>query len=63
VYHYGVIALTAALFRKYELDFSMRSPQMFFVSLGATLLIASLSFHLFEKPITDLKDKLFRVSS
>jgi peptidoglycan/LPS O-acetylase OafA/YrhL len=63
VYHYGIIALTAALFRKYELDFSMRSPQMFFVSFGATLLVAAVSFALLEKPITDLKDKLFRVSS
>jgi len=62
VYHYGVIALTASLFRKYDLDYSMRSPQMFLVSFSATLFIATVSFYLLEKPITDLKDKLFRVS-
>lgn len=62
VYHYGAIAIVSALFRKYELDYSMRSPQMFSASFAATLLAASLSFYLLEKPITDLKDKFFRVS-
>jgi peptidoglycan/LPS O-acetylase OafA/YrhL len=63
VYHYGIIAIASALFRKYELDYSMRSPQMFLASFGATLLVATVSFNLLEKPIIDLKDKLFRVSS
>jgi peptidoglycan/LPS O-acetylase OafA/YrhL len=63
VYHYGVIAIMAVLFRKYDLDYSLRSPQMFIASFGTTLLIATLSFYLLEKPITDLKDKIFRVSS
>jgi len=62
VYHYGIIAIMVALFRKYELDYSLRSPQMFIASFGATLLIATLSFYLLEKPITDLKDKLFSTS-
>jgi peptidoglycan/LPS O-acetylase OafA/YrhL len=62
VYHYGVIAIMVALFRKYELDYSLRSPQMFFASFGATLLIATVSFYLLEKPITDLKDRLFSTS-
>jgi peptidoglycan/LPS O-acetylase OafA/YrhL len=62
VYHYGTIAIMVALFRKYELDYSLRSPQMFIASFGVTLLIASLSFYLFEKPITDLKDRIFSTS-
>jgi peptidoglycan/LPS O-acetylase OafA/YrhL len=62
VYHYGVIALFAAIFNKYGLPYSMRSPQMFLAAMSATLLIAATSFHLLEKPIIDLKDKLFRVS-
>jgi len=62
VYHYGIIAVMVALFRKYDLDYSLRSPQMFVVSFGATLLIATLSFYLLEKPITNLKDRIFRVS-
>jgi len=63
VYHYGIIAITVALFRKYDLEYSLRSPQMFIVSMSATLLIATLSFYLLEKPIINLKDKLFRVSA
>jgi peptidoglycan/LPS O-acetylase OafA/YrhL len=63
VYHYGIIAITVALFRKYEINYSLRSPQMFIVTMGATLLIATLSFYLLEKPIINLKDKIFRVSS
>jgi peptidoglycan/LPS O-acetylase OafA/YrhL len=63
VYHYGIIAITVALFRKYDLNYSMRSPQMFMVSMSATLLIATLSFYLLEKPVINLKDKLFRVST
>lgn len=62
VYHYGVIAIIAAIFNKYGLPYSMRSPQMFLAAMSATLLIAAASFHLLEKPIIDLKDKLFRVS-
>jgi peptidoglycan/LPS O-acetylase OafA/YrhL len=63
VYHYGIIAILVALFRKYDLDYSLRSPQMFVASFGVTLLIATISFYLLEKPIINLKDKLFRVSS
>jgi peptidoglycan/LPS O-acetylase OafA/YrhL len=63
VYHYGVIAIVAALFRKYGLDYSMRSPQMFFAAMGITLLIATISFTLLEKPLINLKDKFFRTSS
>jgi peptidoglycan/LPS O-acetylase OafA/YrhL len=62
VYHYGIIAITLALLRKYGLGYSLRSPQMFVASFGATLLIATLSFYLLEKPIINLKDKIFRVS-
>ena len=62
-FHLDFFLFTAALFRKDELDFSMRSPQMFFVSFGATRLVATVSFYLLEKPITDLKDRLVRVSS
>jgi peptidoglycan/LPS O-acetylase OafA/YrhL len=63
VYHYGVIAIMVALFRKYDLAYSLRSPQMFIAAMGTTLLIATLSFYLLEKPIINLKDKLFRVTS
>jgi peptidoglycan/LPS O-acetylase OafA/YrhL len=63
VYHYGVIAILAALLPKYGLGVSMRSPQMFLAAMSATLLIATISFFLLEKPLINLKDKLFRTSS
>ena len=63
VYHYGIIAVCIALVRKYDLGYSLRSPQMFLMAFGSSLLMASLSFHLLEKPIIDLKDKFFRVQS
>ena len=61
VYHYGIIALAVAVFREYGLPYSVRSPQMFAAAMGSTLLIATLSFYLLEKPIIDLKDKFFRI--
>jgi peptidoglycan/LPS O-acetylase OafA/YrhL len=63
VYHYGIIAITTALFRKYGIGYSLRSPQMFVIAMSATLLVATLSFYLLEKPIINLKDRMFRVSS
>jgi peptidoglycan/LPS O-acetylase OafA/YrhL len=63
VYHYGIIAIFAALFHKYDLPYSLRSPQMFVAALGTTLIVATLSFYMLEKPIINLKEKLFRVSS
>jgi peptidoglycan/LPS O-acetylase OafA/YrhL len=62
VYHYGVIAIMTALFKTYEIDYSLRSVQMFVASMGATLIVASLSFYLLEKPVINLKDKFFRVA-
>jgi peptidoglycan/LPS O-acetylase OafA/YrhL len=63
VYHYGIIAIMVAVFRKYDLGYSLRSPQMFIASFGTTLLIATLSFYLLERPVTNLKDRIFHVSS
>ncbi len=62
VFHYGIIAIMVALFQKYGLEYSIRSPQMFFAAMSATFLIAAISFTLLEKPLIDLKDKLFRVA-
>lgn len=61
VYHYGIIAITVSLFKTYGLDYSLRSFEMFIAAMSATLVVASLSFYLLEKPIINLKDKLFRV--
>lgn len=61
VYHYGIIAIFAAIFHKYGLDYSLRSPQMFFSAMSATLIIATLSFYLLEKPLITLKGKFFKI--
>jgi peptidoglycan/LPS O-acetylase OafA/YrhL len=60
VYHYGMIAVVGAVFRKYDLDYGLRSPQYLVVALAATVLLASLSFRFMEKPLIDLKDRFFR---
>ena len=54
--------IITALFRKYGLGYSLRSPQMFITAMSATLLTATLSFYLLEKPIINLKDRIFRVA-
>ena len=61
VYHYGVIAVLVALFKTYGLDYSLRSFEMTSAAMGATLVIASLSFYFLERPIINLKDRFFRV--
>ncbi|HEX2696471.1 MAG TPA: acyltransferase, partial [Anaerolineales bacterium] len=63
VYHYGLIAVIGALFRKYGLDDSVHSPQMFFLALMLTIIVATLSFFFLEKPLMDLKDRFFRMPS
>jgi peptidoglycan/LPS O-acetylase OafA/YrhL len=63
VYHYGIIAIGLALFRKYDLPYSLRSPQLFAAALCATLAVATLSYFLMEKPLIDLKDRFFRIRS
>ncbi|GAB4504067.1 MAG: hypothetical protein Fur0043_10600 [Anaerolineales bacterium] len=57
IYHGTVIWFTLKL----NLPFDLATWQMFAFTLAATTLVASLSFHLYEKPINDLKDKFFPV--
>lgn len=63
VYHYGIIAICTVMFRKYSLGYSVRSFQMFVIAMSATLLTATLSYYILEKPLIDLKDRFFRVSA
>ncbi|GAB4547625.1 MAG: hypothetical protein Fur002_23790 [Anaerolineales bacterium] len=60
VYHYGIIALLVALFKTYGLNVSLRSAEFFLASFTLTVSLASLSYHLLEKPLIHLKDKFFR---
>jgi len=60
VYHYGIIALLAALFKTYGLSVSLRSAEFFLASFSLTVSLASLSYHVLEKPLINLKDKFFR---
>ncbi|MFN8411192.1 MAG: acyltransferase [Anaerolineales bacterium] len=61
VYHYGIIAISMAIFRKYGFPYSVRSPITFVITMTATLLMATLSFYLLEKPLIDLKDRYFKI--
>jgi peptidoglycan/LPS O-acetylase OafA/YrhL len=63
VYHSPVVWFLLALQLRYsdQLHLSLYLGQVrtFFVVLILTLIVSSLSFHLFEKPINNLKDKFF----
>jgi peptidoglycan/LPS O-acetylase OafA/YrhL len=59
VYHTLVIWFLSNL----NLPFQPGSTQMYFFALGCTTFVATLSFYLVEKPINNLKDKFFSVSS
>lgn len=54
VYHYGIYWLVTEIFFP-----GIGLVPGALIALPLTILIASLSFHLFEKPITDLKDRWF----
>ncbi len=55
IYHGAVIWFTLKL----NLPFDLATWQMFAFTLAATALVASLSFHLYEKPLNDLKERFF----
>jgi peptidoglycan/LPS O-acetylase OafA/YrhL len=61
VYHLPVIWFVLAFQLNYKLPFPFYIGQMrtFFLVLLITVIVASISFYLFEKPINDLKDQFF----
>ncbi len=59
VYHTAIIWLLAQL----NLPFQPGSVQLYLFALGSTTFVATLSYYLIEKPINNLKDKFFSVSS
>jgi peptidoglycan/LPS O-acetylase OafA/YrhL len=67
VYHLPVIWFLLAIQLEYQdqLDFFFHLGQWrtFFLALLITVIISSLSFHLLEKPINDLKDRFFPLKS
>lgn len=58
VYHFPVMWFVARFFEERSQD-GMEYWLYFFTALAMTLLIASLSYHVLEKPILDLKDRFF----
>ncbi len=60
VYHYGIITILVAYFRREDIEYSIRSPQMSIIAMTVTVVVATLSYYLLEKPLIDLKDKYFR---
>lgn len=67
VYHYAVIWFIIQMQNKnreiLDLSFNYGTIRTYFLALALTILFASLSFHVLEKPINALKDKLFPLSS
>lgn len=59
VYHTGVIWFIL----KFSNTIDAGAPSLYYFSLVVTILVASLSYFLFEKPINDFKDKFFPLSS
>jgi peptidoglycan/LPS O-acetylase OafA/YrhL len=63
VYHLPVIWFLLAIQLEYKdrlpFFFYLGQTRTYFLVLLITLIIASLSFHLFEKPINNLKDRFF----
>ena len=67
VYHYAVIWFIIQIQNKnreiLDLSINYGMARTYLISLVMTILVASISFHLLEKPINDLKDKLFPLQS
>jgi peptidoglycan/LPS O-acetylase OafA/YrhL len=59
VYHVAVLWFIVPLLKMDNFQPLWRSIITYLVALGLTTVIASASFYLLEKPISDLKDKLF----
>ena len=61
VYHYAILWFT-----KIGMSVSQSESvrlQAVWLALGLTILVSSLSYHLLEKPLTDLKDKFFATAA
>ena len=64
VYQYPCIWIITLFRPKYKLiitDPTLESVFLFVAGLALTVLVGSISYHLFEKPINDLKDRFFPV--
>jgi peptidoglycan/LPS O-acetylase OafA/YrhL len=63
VYHLFIIQTVTVMFRKFGLPYELGSPAVYVTALILTVVVASLSFYLLEKPILNLKTRYFRLSS
>lgn len=57
VYHYAILWFVKVGMNVSQSELTRLAAV--WVALGLTILVSSLSYHLFEKPLTDLKDKFF----
>ncbi len=63
IYHYFIIAIVVSLFKKYSLPHYLGAPEVFWTALILTIMISSLSYHLLEKPVLNLKTRFFDIPS
>ena len=63
VYHYALIFFASRLQDYIPLTPDQAQPLTALIAFGATLAMASASYALLEKPILNLKDKLFATES
>jgi peptidoglycan/LPS O-acetylase OafA/YrhL len=63
VYHFFTIAVVVALLKQYGQPYTLGSPWVFWIALITTIVVASLSYFLLEKPILNLKSRFFTISS
>ena len=63
IYHLFIIQAVVEIFKKFNVVYGLGSPLLYIVSLIITVLAASLSFYLLEKPVLNLKTKYFPLSS
>ena len=61
IYHYFIIAIVVSLFKKYSLPHYLGAPGVFWTALILTIIVASLSYYLLEKPILNLKTRFFDI--
>ncbi|HUH97938.1 MAG TPA: acyltransferase [Anaerolineales bacterium] len=63
VYHLFALAIVVSIFKKRALPYPLSSAEVFWCALILTIVISSLSYHLLERPLLNLKTRFFPIAS